>query len=506
MKKSSFILYTIVIFLLILICLLSMFVRNYFGAIDLEQIIFHIFIPLKGVGGNFMEVALQYIVSRLALFIIVYLLFFYILSNLVIIFKIKLFKYTININLNKIVYFLRWYIILMVSTVNIYSLNQNFNLYENIKYNFSKNNIYEKNYIAPKNVNILFPDKKRNLVYIMVESLESTETSEKNGGYRKDSVIPELEKLAISNINFSQNKKIGGFYQTQGTGFTIGAMIAQTAGVPLNSIGGIGVHDYNNYNNFMKGAVSLGEILQLNSYKNYFMMGSSKIFAGRGDYLEQHGNYEIFDLDTAKELEYIENDYNNNWWGFEDKKLFEYAKIKLKEISKNDEPFNFSLLTVDTHPMDGYLDETCIVKQNLTQYENVFTCQSKMVNDFVNWIKKQSFYKNTTIIIVGDHLNMTKEGIHEEMPKKFDRAIYNLIINSPTKTDCEKERIFTTFDMYPTTIVALGASIEGDRLALGTNLFSCNKTLAEELGLEYLQEELKKKSSFYNNCLFYGKC
>ena len=58
--------------------------------------------------------------------------------------------------------------------------------------------------------------------------------------------------------------------------------------------------------------------------------------------------------------------------------------------------------------------------------------------------------------------------------------------------------IKSSFDIFPTTLSALGATWEGDRLGLGTNLFSDEKTIFEEYGYEYVNNELKKKSSFYN--------
>ena len=54
-------------------------------------------------------------------------------------------------------------------------------------------------------------------------------------------------------------------------------------------------------------------------------------------------------------------------------------------------------------------------------------------------------------------------------------------------------------DLYPTTLAALGAKIEGDKLALGTNLFSEEQTLIEKYGLEYVDKELMKTSKFYDN-------
>lgn len=35
-------------------------------------------------------------------------------------------------------------------------------------------------------------------------------------------------------------------------------------------------------------------------------------------------------------------------------------------------------------------------------------------------------------------------------------------------------------DLFPTTLVAMGAKFKGDRLGIGTNLFSDKKTLTEK--------------------------
>ena len=63
----------------------------------------------------------------------------------------------------------------------------------------------------------------------------------------------------------------------------------------------------------------------------------------------------------------------------------------------------------------------------------------------------------------------------------------------------EKNRQFGTIDLFPTTLAALGVKIDGDRLALGTNLFSDQETLTEQFGYEYLAEELQKQSDFYDS-------
>lgn len=53
--------------------------------------------------------------------------------------------------------------------------------------------------------------------------------------------------------------------------------------------------------------------------------------------------------------------------------------------------------------------------------------------------------------------------------------------------------------MFPTILASMGVAIDGDRLGLGTNLFSQQPTLLEKYGIDEVIEELNKSSRFYNN-------
>ena len=169
-----------------------------------------------------------------------------------------------------------------------------------------------------------------------------------------------------------------------------------------------------------------------------------------------------------------------------------------------DEPFNLTLLTVDTHFENGYLCPLC-TNENRSQYANVIRCSSRQVAAFVHWVQQQDFYENTTIVISGDHLSMDST-FFRFIDSEYDRQVYNCIIN-PAVVDpknYEKCRVFTTLDLFPTTLAALGVVCDSDRLGLGTNLFSGTPTLAEEMGLEGLTEQLSRHSNYYNYHFLYA--
>ena len=93
----------------------------------------------------------------------------------------------------------------------------------------------DDNYVDPSSVNITFPEQKRNLIYIFLESMEMTYADKENGGAFKQNVIPELTQLAQENEDFSgKSNKLNGGYSMPGTTWTMGAMFGQTSGLPLN--------------------------------------------------------------------------------------------------------------------------------------------------------------------------------------------------------------------------------------------------------------------------------
>ncbi len=359
----------------------------------------------------------------------------------------------------------------------------------------SKTLIYEEKYVAPNEAQIIFPEKKQNLIYIYLESMETTYFDKEQGGALPYNVIPELYSLAQDNVNFSNNENVGGFKTSNGASWTMGALVAQTAGIPLKIPSNFAENTYGN-ESFLRGAKSITNILKDNGYQQVLMFGSDAAFANRDRYFTDHQIDDILDLYDARRDGIVPKDYAV-WWGMEDMHLFTYAKKVLSEISQSEKPFAFTTLTVDTHHIDGYKCEKCGSEYG-EQYENVLSCSSKQVYEFIEWIKQQPFYENTVIVIAGDHLTMDSGYINRNVEKGYERHVYNCFINAKTTPKNTKNRVFTAMDMMPSTLAAMGCEIKGDRLGLGTNLFSDTKTLSEEMGYEVFNAEISKKSTYYN--------
>ncbi len=354
--------------------------------------------------------------------------------------------------------------------------------------------LYESEFVKAEAITVKPPEKRKNLIYIYLESMETTYASVSDGGRQNQNYIPNLTALAREHVSFTDKEagQLGGFHCTVDTGITMGALFASTTG----SAYGTDVTTQVSAGNYAQGITSLGDILQENGYQQEFLCGSDADFAGRKGYFKEHGAYRIFDLYTAREEQYIPSDYYE-WWGYEDKYLFQIAKDEVLRMADKGQPFNLTMLTVDAHHIDGYVCDLCGDSYSSVT-ANVVACTDKQVAEFVEWCKKQEFYEDTLIVITGDHPRMDTSLV--DGVSYYDRTIYNCFINPACEIQGEvSNRTFTTMDIYPTVLSAMGFTIEGNRLGLGTNLFADKKTLAEEMGFDKLDGELSKNTTFYKD-------
>ncbi len=363
--------------------------------------------------------------------------------------------------------------------------------------------LYESYYVDPETADIQFPEEKRNLVYILCESMETSYLSKEQGGGVDYDLIPELSALAKQHVNFSHNTGVGGFREVPGASWTIGALVSHTAGVPLKVPEGIAdwQNGYGKDGIFLPELYTMFDLLKEQGYYQSLMVGSEASFGGRKAYYESHGVDKVYDLVSAWRDGIVPNGYWNDFWGMEDKYLFEYAKQELTKISQQEQPFAFTLLTVDTHHIGGFTCSECGSDYE-ESYENAIACSSKQVASFVAWLQAQPFYENTTVVITGDHCSMDKGYFQRNVDDSYDRHVYNCFINSAAEPQRTQTRNFSALDMFPTTLAAMGCTIKGERLGLGTNLFSGEPTMIERVGYTAFCTELAKRSEFYEQ--FYG--
>ena len=381
----------------------------------------------------------------------------------------------------------------VVYGINEFDLGQLYNAY------MLKSKMIDENYAEPREVNLAWPEKPRNLIHIYLESMEYSFTTKDKSGYMDKDLIPNLMQVADEGVVFSDTDlKYGGPQVGTGTQWSIASMVNQLTGLPMKAPGK--ANTYGSKGQFLPGAYTLGEILEAQGYEQTVMFGASANFGGLRYLFETHGNWKIMDFYYARQNGLIPSDYKVNW-GYEDDKLFEFAKDEITRLYNTGKPFNFTMETADTHCPDGYVTPGK-EKPFESPYANAVWNSDKDVMAFLEWLKEQPFYENTTVVIIGDHLSMeTKFFNFYEFPETYERRQYNVILNPAPglKTDesVTRNRLWANWDMLPTILASMGVKIEGERLGIGTNLFSGEKTIYEQYGVKKVNKEFEKASPLY---------
>lgn len=505
-RKLSIIVFYILFFVALLIITSVIWCNNTFGKVGMEQLLYTVLAPTTNTDSN---IIISWILESLVISVVI--IGIIILGNYFVnkFYKDKRHARRISFIAQRYL----WIIGIVMMTGSLFMVESNFQVINYLNNRNQKTDIYEpkqttvkkEEVIVDGDENLIYADpwsvevsgeNTNNLIYIYLESYENTFMDVSNGGIKETNCLPELAKLANENISFSNNDKLGGALAFTGTTWTIGSMVGQSSGLPLK------VEVANNmdkYANFMPGAKMIGDVLAEQGYVQEFCMGGAASFAGTNLLFQQHGNYNVVDYYSLKKAGRLQkSEYSQ--WGANDKGLFRIAREEITNLATSGQKFNFTMATLDCHTPDGVKCSLC-PNTYKNRYENIYACQSKQVDSFVSWCKEQSWYENTTIIIVGDHQTMASNYV-KDVPSDYIRTTYNCFINSKVTTSNIKNRQFSHLDMFPTTLAALGFNIDGNKLGLGTNLFCTLPTTIEKYGQGYIENEVQKSSSFMDENIY----
>ena len=406
-------------------------------------------------------------------------------------------EYTLFLSRKKRALHIVFTVLVVVGCIAFFSLQTNFLHYISMK--STRSSIYEDYYVKPDESVITFPAKKRNLVFIYLESFESSYASREEGGSQDKNYISPLTELTKEKdcVHFSNTGLVGGASVfVPSITFTQGSTVAQTSGISLNTqiLPQNGVVEY-------PSMIRLEDILHDNGYNQIYIEGSKGEFSMYDEYVGRYEDSKLYDRINLTELGYASEDGDYIWkWGIEDRKLYEITKELITDASKEDKPFFVTMYTMDTHSYEcGHRCVKCDESIG-NEYLAAINCTANQTAEFIEWIRQQPYYDNTTVILVGDHLGNKKTAM-VDIDDDYIRTTYNCFINPAREPVNTKNRLFSSLDMFPTTLSAIGVTIKGDRLGLGTDLFSSTKTLSEELGVQEYKKQLEQSSDYYDNVL-----
>lgn len=314
---------------------------------------------------------------------------------------------------------------------------------------------FSGHYVDPSTVRIR-RDRPKNLVLIYVESLEDGYGDRSVFG---DDLIAPMHGLGASSFPSYQ--------QVPGTSWTIAAIVATQCAVPLKRIT---VFDENKQGElvpaFLPNATCLGDILAAHGYRNVFMGGASPRFAGKDRFLRTHRYHEVLGKETwlAEGVPAA----GMNGWGLFDDELFARARAKLDALHAANQPFNLTLLTVDTHEPAGHLSRSC-AQRGHAGFDGVVRCTASEVAAFVDYARARGYLRDTNIVILGDHL-ARRNPLSDSLERLPERTLFNAFIGDDPPVRNREQLLH--FDLLPTILEFSGFRVGGGRLGLGYSGFN----------------------------------
>jgi len=309
---------------------------------------------------------------------------------------------------------------------------------------------FAENYVEPRNVR-LTSGKTRNLVLVYVESMEQT--------YGNDALFGRdllADTRRLGGLSFAS------YRGAEGANWTIAAMVATQCGVPLRTYAETDVRRSGSAKAFLPGATCLGDVLQARGYNNVFMGGVALGFAGKGSFLRDHGYQERWGREQWEGAGAQAGEFNE--WGLYDDSLYARAKTRVERLHASGQPFNLTLLTLDTHNPHGFYSPTCR-GMGARDFDGIVACAGRQLADFVGFMRDRGYLKDTTVVVLGDHLAMPNPVDAQLQQAGTTRRIFNLVVADPLPRATRQEVL--PFDLYPTLVEMLGIQVDGHRLGLG---------------------------------------
>ncbi len=331
--------------------------------------------------------------------------------------------------------------------------------------------------------NITACGEGKNLVFILLESLENTYLDEE----LFPGLLPNLKKIRETEAyNFDE------IYPAKNAEFTFGAMYSMFFGSilcnsQLTGFGNLGNDGMN---------VSVGNrlssfplILNKAGYYQVFMRGPPIEFGGTNVLLENEGFDECFSADAQGENL---RGWDTDKWGCFDDELFDLAFRKYLELSKLKRPFNLTLLTVNGHNPRGFCPPGAPPYMRNGSEVKILSANAatdRALAEFIRKMKNTPEWKNTVVVLATDHPAMHCT-VSDVLMLNPERKLIVSVLNSDLGHG-SSSRSGRTYDLAPTILDLL--HVKSDYI------FPLGESLLGECSPERLNVNTEKGLDMLNN-------
>ncbi|MGV0034900.1 MAG: sulfatase-like hydrolase/transferase, partial [Candidatus Azotimanducaceae bacterium WSBS_2022_MAG_OTU7] len=167
-------------------------------------------------------------------------------------------------------------------------------------------------------------------------------------------------------------------------------------------------------------------------------------------------------------------------WGLYDDSLFDIARDEFTRLAAGQEPFNLTLLTIDTHS-PGKPSASCLpFSEADNSILDAVYCTDQLLSGFLAFLKASPAWPNTVVALVSDHYAMRNAAQEYFPPNRDRRLLFNLLNAGDSR---EVQSAGTLMDIGPTVLEAIDVQHNQAFLA-GQNLLN----MPAELTMEQLTD------------------
>lgn len=314
-------------------------------------------------------------------------------------------------------------------------------------------------YVQPAVTGI--PAKPRNLITIYLESGENT--------YGDADVVGRdlLANLDAATGDGWENYQ--GLNQYEGGGWTMAGLVGTQCGIPLKSLIATEGLDFNKMGeevaHYLPGTTCLGDVLSGQGYRSVFVGGADDDFAGKKTFLSDHGYDQVLGLSDWKHSD--PKDYISKEWGLADSRTLAHAADVLDELHAGSQPFNLTVLTLDTHEPPGIFPDC--EDGDAVPMATAINCSMKAVGTVLRHAERAGYLDDTAVVVMGDHLKGTgdQDAFHDALRAHQHRTII-FRLWSPDGMRPSRDQV-DQLSVLPTTLELLGFGLDGGRAGVGVS-------------------------------------
>jgi lipoteichoic acid synthase len=305
--------------------------------------------------------------------------------------------------------------------------------------------------------------QNKNVILISMESMQNFVI---NAKVNDEEITPFLNEFIKESFYFDQ------FYHQTGQGKTSDSeFIVDNSLYPLSRGAVFFTHSANEFQ-------AIPEILDHHGYFTASLHANNKSFWNRDIMYESLGYDRFFSYS-----DYEINRENSVGWGMKDIDFFQQSVQHLIDVPK---PFYAKFITLTNHfpfeldEQDRFIKPYTSNDKTVNQYFLTVRYLDEAIKSFINDLKSVGLYKNSIIILYGDHYGISEnhnkameEFLAEDISPFVSTHLQKvpLIIHIPGMKGQTLSTIGGQIDLKPTILHLLGIESKAD-LQFGSDLFS----------------------------------